>query len=31
MRYRLEVRITAADVGQRVAIRWRPADWMAAS
>ena len=24
MRYRLEVRITAADVGKRVAIRWRP-------
>ena len=24
MRYKLEVRITAADVGQRVAIRWRP-------
>ena len=24
MRYRLEVRITAADVGQRVTIRWRP-------
>jgi hypothetical protein len=24
MRYRLEVRLTAADVGQRVAIRWRP-------
>jgi hypothetical protein len=26
MRYKLEVRITAADVGQRVAIRWRPAE-----
>jgi hypothetical protein len=26
MRYQLVVRITAADVGQRVAIRWRPAD-----
>jgi hypothetical protein len=26
MRYRLEVRITAADVGKRVAIRWRPAE-----
>jgi hypothetical protein len=24
MRYRLEVRLTAADVGQRVVIRWRP-------
>jgi hypothetical protein len=24
MRYRLEVQITAADVGQRVTIRWRP-------
>jgi hypothetical protein len=24
MRYKLEVRITAADVGQRVTIRWRP-------
>jgi hypothetical protein len=24
MRYLLEVRITTADVGQRVAIRWRP-------
>ena len=24
MRYRLVVRITAADVGKRVAIRWRP-------
>ena len=23
MRYRLEVRLTAADVGQRVVIRWR--------
>ena len=26
MRYRLEVRITAADVGKRVTIRWRPAE-----
>ena len=26
MRYRLQVRITAADVGQRVTIRWRPAE-----
>jgi N-acetylglutamate synthase len=26
MRYRLEVRVTAADIGQRVAIRWRPAE-----
>jgi hypothetical protein len=26
MRYLLEVRITAADVGKRVAIRWRPAE-----
>jgi N-acetylglutamate synthase len=26
MRYRLVVRITAADIGQRVAIRWRPAE-----
>jgi N-acetylglutamate synthase len=24
MRYRLEVRLTCADVGQRVVIRWRP-------
>lgn len=24
MRYRLEVRLTAADVGKRVVIRWRP-------
>ena len=24
MRYRLEVRITPADVGKRVVIRWRP-------
>jgi hypothetical protein len=24
MRYRLEVRLTATDVGQRVVIRWRP-------
>lgn len=24
MRYRLQVQITAADVGQRVTIRWRP-------
>ncbi len=24
MRYRLEVRLTAADIGQRVVIRWRP-------
>lgn len=24
MRYRLEVRLTRADVGQRVVIRWRP-------
>ena len=24
MRYRLVVRVTAADIGQRVAIRWRP-------
>lgn len=24
MRYKLEVRITPADVGQRVTIRWRP-------
>jgi hypothetical protein len=23
MRYRLEVRLTAADIGQRVVIRWR--------
>ena len=26
MRYRLVVRITAADVGKRVTIRWRPAE-----
>lgn len=26
IRYKLEVRITPADVGQRVAIRWRPAE-----
>jgi hypothetical protein len=25
VRYRLEVRLTPADVGQRVVIRWRPA------
>jgi hypothetical protein len=24
MRYRLEVRLTPADVGKRVVIRWRP-------
>ena len=24
MRYQLEVRLTPADVGQRVVIRWRP-------
>ena len=24
MRYRLEMRLTPADVGQRVVIRWRP-------
>jgi hypothetical protein len=24
MRYRLVIRLTAADVGQRVVIRWRP-------
>jgi hypothetical protein len=24
VRYRLVVRVTAADIGQRVAIRWRP-------
>ena len=24
MRYRLVVRVTAADIGKRVAIRWRP-------
>jgi N-acetylglutamate synthase len=24
MRYRLEVRLTSADAGQRVVIRWRP-------
>ena len=24
MRYRLEVRLTAANIGERVAIRWRP-------
>jgi N-acetylglutamate synthase len=24
MRYRLEVRVTAADIGKRVTIRWRP-------
>lgn len=24
MRYRLEVRLTAADIGERVVIRWRP-------
>ena len=24
MRYRLELRLTAADVGKRVVIRWRP-------
>ena len=24
MHYRLEVRLTPADVGQRVVIRWRP-------
>ena len=24
MRFRLEVRLTPADVGQRVVIRWRP-------
>jgi hypothetical protein len=26
MRYKLEVRIPPADVGQRVTIRWRPAE-----
>jgi hypothetical protein len=26
MRYRLVVRISAADVGKRVTIRWRPAE-----
>jgi hypothetical protein len=26
MWYRLEVRLTAADVGKRVVIRWRPGD-----
>ena len=26
MRYRLVLRLTAADVGQRVVIRWRPGD-----
>jgi hypothetical protein len=26
MRYRFVVRVTAADIGQRVAIRWRPAE-----
>jgi hypothetical protein len=26
MLYRLEVRITAADVGKRVTVRWRPAE-----
>jgi hypothetical protein len=26
MRYRLEVRVTAADIGKRVTIRWRPAE-----
>jgi Sigma-70, region 4 len=26
MRYRLVVRVTAADIGQRVTIRWRPAE-----
>jgi hypothetical protein len=24
LRYRLEVRLTPADIGQRVVIRWRP-------
>jgi hypothetical protein len=24
MRYRLELRLTAADIGKRVVIRWRP-------
>ena len=24
MRYRFEVRVTAGDIGRRVAIRWRP-------
>jgi len=24
MRYRLKVRLTSADVGKRVVIRWRP-------
>ncbi len=24
MRYRLEVRLTPADIGKRVVIRWRP-------
>ena len=24
MRYRLEVRVTAGDIGKRVVIRWRP-------
>ena len=24
MRYRLEVRLTSADVGKRVVVRWRP-------
>jgi len=24
MRYRLEIRLTPADIGQRVVIRWRP-------
>jgi hypothetical protein len=26
MRYRLIVRVTAADIGKRVTIRWRPAE-----
>jgi hypothetical protein len=26
MRYRLVVRVTAADIGKRVTIRWRPAE-----
>ena len=26
MRYRLEVRLSAANIGERVVIRWRPGD-----
>ena len=31
MRYRLVVRVTAADIGQRVTIRWRPPELVGSS